>query len=87
MRVTSFLLGSGAALAAPRILPALSRMARPLAKSVIRGYLAVESSARNVASRVGEHWSELVAEARAEREAAAEERAEEQARTSGQVND
>lgn len=59
--------GVGIAVAAPIVLPALAGGFRPLAKGLIKGYLAMADAAREAVSETGERWGDLVAEARAER--------------------
>jgi hypothetical protein len=44
---------------------------RPVARKVIAGGLAAADAVTRAAAVAGEHWKDLVAEARAEREAAA----------------
>ena len=45
---------------------------RPIAKKVVAGSLAAAAAAATAAAVTGEHWKDLVAEARAERDAAEE---------------
>ena len=49
--------------------------ARPVARKAIAGGLAAADAVTRAAAVAGEHWKDLVAEARAEREAAAAARA------------
>jgi hypothetical protein len=60
------LVGIGAAVAAPVVIPAIAGVARPLAKGAIRGLLAVSDQVTELFAEVGEQWSDLVAEARSE---------------------
>jgi len=69
--IPTALIGVGVALAAPILLPAAASGLRPLAKTVIKGYLAVADSVKEVAAEAGEQLSDLVAEAQAERTAQA----------------
>jgi hypothetical protein len=69
--IPTALIGIGVALAAPILLPAAASGFRPLAKTVIKGYLAVADSVMEVVAEAGEQLSDLVAEAQAERTAAA----------------
>jgi hypothetical protein len=69
--IPTALIGVGVALAAPILLPAAASGFRPLAKTVIKGYLVVADSVKEVVAEAGEQLSDLVAEARAERAAAA----------------
>jgi hypothetical protein len=61
------LIGIGAAVAAPVVIPALAAVGRPLAKGAIKGLLLVTDQVTELFAEVGEQWSDLVAEARAER--------------------
>ena len=63
----SALIGAGVALAAPVLLPALAAGARPLAKTLIKGYLVVAETVQEAVAEPGEQLSDLVAEAQAER--------------------
>ncbi len=69
--VPSILVVVGVALAAPIVLPAVAAVSRPLAKTLIKGYLALSDMAKEFAAETGEQISDLVAEVKAEREAAA----------------
>ena len=66
-----FLVGVGAALVAPIILPAAAAALRPVAKELIKGGLFVADSLRELLAEGEEHLSDLVAEARAEYKASA----------------
>lgn len=70
--VPSILVVVGVALAAPIVLPAVAAVSRPLAKTLIRGYLTLSDMAREFAAEAGEQISDLVAEVQAERESSAE---------------
>jgi hypothetical protein len=61
------LIGIGAAVAAPVVIPALAAVGRPLAKGAVKGLLLVTDQVTELFAEVGEQWSDLVAEARAER--------------------
>jgi hypothetical protein len=61
-------LGLGLVVAAPVVLPAVAAGARPVAKTLVRGYLVAADSARRVASRTREEMSDIVAEVRHEHE-------------------
>ena len=65
--VSGVLLGVGVALAAPILLPAAATGARPLAKALIKGYLALADTVKEVVAEAGEQVSDLVAEAQAGR--------------------
>jgi hypothetical protein len=62
----AILVGVGAVLVAPLVLPAVGSVARPLAKGAVKGYLALADSAKEMFAEASEQWSDLVAEARAE---------------------
>ncbi len=62
----SILIGVGAALAAPALLPAVAAVVRPAAKGLIKGGLFVVDSLKELVAEGGEQLSDLVAEARAE---------------------
>lgn len=59
-----WILGIGAVLAAPVVLPVF----RPVAKQMIKGGLFVTDKAREAFSDTAERWGDLIAEARAEME-------------------
>jgi hypothetical protein len=65
--VPMILVGVGAAVAAPVVIPAIAGVARPLVKGAVRGILALSDQVTELFAEVGEQWSDLVAEARAER--------------------
>lgn len=65
------LIGLGVVIAAPLVIPAVGRAARPLAKVAVRGYLAAAGFVSELASEAHEHVKDLVAEVESEREAAA----------------
>jgi len=69
--VPSILVLLGVALAAPIILPAVAAVSRPLAKTLIRGYLTLSDMAKEFAAEAGEQISDLMAEVQSEREATA----------------
>ena len=56
----------GVALAAPLVLPAVAALSRPLAKGLIKGYLALTDTVKEYAAEAGETISDLMAEAKAE---------------------
>jgi hypothetical protein len=62
LTTTNVLIGIGALVAVPLVLP----MLRPLAKTTIRGGLYVADTAREMLAEAGEQVSDLVAEVRAE---------------------
>jgi hypothetical protein len=69
--VPSILVVLGVALAAPIVLPAVAAVSRPLAKTLIRGYLTLSDMAKEFAAEAGEQISDLMAEVQSEREATA----------------
>jgi hypothetical protein len=64
------LIGVGAALLAPVVIPLLGAAARPFAKGLVRGYLAITEQVREYSAELGEQFGDLVAEVQAERAAA-----------------
>jgi hypothetical protein len=62
------ILGIGLAVAAPVVLPAVAAGVRPIAKTAVRGWLAVAGGMQGFASKTREQMSDLVAEVRSERE-------------------
>ena len=62
----SLLVVLGVALAAPIVLPAVAAVSRPLAKTLIKGYLALADTAKEFAAEAGEHVSDLLAECKSE---------------------
>lgn len=65
--VPSLLVILGVALAAPIVLPAVAAVSRPLAKTLIKGYLALADTVKEYAAEAAEQISDLVAECKAER--------------------
>ncbi len=63
------LVGVGAVLVAPLVLPAVGEVVRPVAKGAVKGYLALADSAKEWFAEANEQWSDLVAEAKAEHSA------------------
>lgn len=68
---TTLLIGVGAALVAPVLLPAAGSVLRPVAKGLIKGGLYLVDAAQEVIAEGSEQLSDLVAEVQAERTAAA----------------
>jgi hypothetical protein len=64
--VPSILVVVGVALAAPLVLPAVAAVSRPLAKTLIKGYLALADTVKEYAAEAGENISDLLAECKAE---------------------
>jgi hypothetical protein len=67
--VPSILVVLGVAMAAPIVLPAVAAVSRPLAKTLIKGYLVLADTIKEFAAEAGEQVGDLVAEVRAERAA------------------
>ena len=63
------LLGIGAAVVAPSIIPAAGSILRPVVKVLVRGGLVVTESVRGVVAEASERVTDLVAEVRAESDA------------------
>src|SRR5438128_12206532 len=60
------LVGLGAAVLAPSILPAAGSILRPVAKTLVKGGLVVTDGVKGVVAEASEHVNDLVAEVRAE---------------------
>jgi hypothetical protein len=65
--VPSILVVLGVAMAAPIVLPAVAAVSRPLAKTLIKGYLVLADTIKEFAAEAGEQVGDLVAEVKAER--------------------
>ena len=65
--VPSILVVLGVALAAPIVLPAVAAVSRPLAKTLIKGYLVLADTIKEFAAEAGEQVCDLMAEVKAER--------------------
>src|SRR5260370_5487587 len=66
--IPGILIGAGAVLA-PKLLPALGGMLRPLVKGVVKAGYSATMALREVVAEAGEEVEDMVAEARAEHEA------------------
>jgi uncharacterized protein DUF5132 len=64
--VTGLAIGIGAAVLGPVVLPILAGAAKPLAKAVIKGGLALCAKGKESAAEFGEVFEDIVAEAKAE---------------------
>jgi hypothetical protein len=64
--IPGIMVGVGVTLAAPIILPVLGAALRPLAKSVIKGGMAVGDRIKEVTAEAREQFDDLVAEVKAE---------------------
>jgi hypothetical protein len=60
------LIGIGAALAAPVILPVAGAVVKPLAKGLIWGYLAASDKLKEVMAETREQMNDIIAETKAE---------------------
>jgi hypothetical protein len=67
--VPSILVVLGVAMAAPIVLPAVAAVSRPLAKTLIKGYLVLADTIKEFAAEAGEQVCDLVAEVKSERAA------------------
>ena len=65
------LIGVGAALVAPVVIPALVSVMRPLTKEAIKGYLTLMDKVCELAAEASEQLSDIMAEVQAERALAA----------------
>jgi hypothetical protein len=63
---STLLIGVGAAIVAPTLLPAIGSSLRPLAKAVVKGGVMVYDSLKESVAEAGEQFNDLVAEARSE---------------------
>jgi len=64
--IPGIMVGVGVTLAAPVILPALGAALRPLAKSAIKGGIALGDRIKEVTAEAREQFCDLVAEVKAE---------------------
>jgi hypothetical protein len=64
--LTSVLVGIGAALVAPAVVPALASGLRPLVKALIKGGFQAYGTVKETAAEAGEQLSDLVAEVQVE---------------------
>jgi hypothetical protein len=67
--VPSILVVLGVAMAAPIVLPAVAAVSRPLAKTLIKGYLVLADTIKEFTAEAGEQVCDLMAEVKAERAA------------------
>lgn len=75
--------GIGAVLLAPVLLPVVTSVGKPIAKSLIKGSILAYEKSRGAFAELGETWEDIVAEARAELAESKESRAFESADTAG----
>jgi Protein of unknown function (DUF5132) len=78
--IPGLLIGAGAVLA-PKVVPALGHMLRPLVKGVVKAGYSATMAVREMAAQAGEQVEDIVAEARAEHDAAHGQAAPEHAAT------
>lgn len=64
--VPGVIAGIGAVILAPVVIPIVAGVGKPLAKSVIKGGLAIYEKSKGALEEVGESFEDLVAEARME---------------------
>jgi hypothetical protein len=64
--LSTLLIGVGAAIVAPTVIPALATGLRPLAKAVIKGGVTLYDSVKETVAEAGEQFNDLVAEVRSE---------------------
>ena len=64
--VPRVIVGLGLAVAAPIVLPAVSAGARPLAKSLVKGFMAVAGGVQEFVAEAREQMGDLMAEVREE---------------------
>jgi hypothetical protein len=69
--VPNLLIGAGALVLAPIVVPAVLAGMRPVAKTLVKGGVIVYDKTREMVAEVGEQVSDLMAEARAEVSASA----------------
>jgi hypothetical protein len=76
--VSGLAIGIGSAVIAPMIIPALSKVAKPLAKAAIKSGLLLYETGKERFAEVSEVVDDLVAEAKSEIAAEPEDRPEEE---------
>jgi hypothetical protein len=60
------LVGIGAVLLAPVVIPVVAGIGKPIAKSIIKGGMVAYEKSKGAFAELGETWEDMVAEARAE---------------------
>lgn len=80
--IPGILIGAGAMLA-PKILPAVGGIFRPLLKGLVRAGYGVATTVREAVAEAGEQMEDIVAEAKAERQHAGGSEAQQQAGQQG----
>jgi hypothetical protein len=76
--------GIGAVLLAPVLLPVVTGIGKPIAKSLIKGSIVAYEKSKGAFAELGETWEDIVAEARAELAESKEPHAFEAAHPSGE---
>jgi hypothetical protein len=64
--LSTLLIGVGAAIVAPTVLPALASGLRPMAKALVKGGVVAYDAVKETVAEAGEQLNDLVAEVRAE---------------------
>lgn len=64
--VTGIFIGVGAALVAPVVLPVLASIARPMAKTAMKGGVLLYERGREKFAETSEHFQDMAAEVKAE---------------------
>lgn len=64
--VTGIFIGVGAALVAPVVLPVLASIARPMAKTMMKGGVLLYERGRETFAETSEHFQDMTAEVKAE---------------------
>ncbi|MBW4646288.1 MAG: DUF5132 domain-containing protein [Goleter apudmare HA4340-LM2] len=77
--------GIGAVLLAPVLLPVVTGIGKPIAKSLIKGGIVAFEKSRGAFAELGETWEDIIAEARAELAESKETSAFEAAGTPGET--
>ncbi|MEB3149974.1 MAG: DUF5132 domain-containing protein [Sphaerospermopsis sp.] len=60
------IVGIGAVLLAPVVIPVVAGVGKPIVKSIVKGGLVAYQKSKGVFAELGETWEDIVAEARAE---------------------
>lgn len=60
------IVGVGAVLLAPVVIPVVANIGKPVAKSIIKGSMVAYEKSKGAFAELGESWEDIVAEAKAE---------------------
>jgi hypothetical protein len=60
------LVGIGAVLLAPLVIPVVAGIGKPIAKTIIKGGMVAYEKSKGAFAELGETWEDMIAEARAE---------------------